>query len=233
MDLEEIDRTKWLRILKILGGQQLREKIDLISDEEIDYASCRSKLKEYFAEQRSINAVRHEFFNIKQRKDETTKQYIEKCKKIGKDCEFNNFDLKDALILNLCENTPHEKLRNEILVKELTLEQAIKYGTSMEMAIKESRIMTKNGHNEPVPEVQAVKKAGPYSRQAKLREASKECGRCGRPEPHTCRAIRAKCHICTKVGHFANKCRNKKVHRIQEEEESRYAESSEDDQEEY
>ena len=225
--LEEVESEKWLQILKILGGQQLREKIDTLCNSDDNFEQCKTKLNEYFHEKRSINAIRHEFFNSKQQEGESTRSYVERLRNIGKDCEFENFKLDDATIFNLCQYTPNEKLRNEILVKELTLEQAVRFGSSTEMAMKESaRMKGKHETSPKEPYIKAMKRSGPYSKRTKLKEKlqkkdnSNKCGRCGRYEPHDCRAKRSRCHKCDRMGHFANMCRSKTVHQVEETESS-------------
>ena len=221
MELEEIEEGKKLNVIKILGGQQLREKLATLTTESATYEECKTKLGEYFEDKRSINAIRHEFFNLRQRKNETTKEYAERCKQVGKECEFENFDLDDAIILNVCQYTPNEKLRNEILVKEMNYEQTVKYGTSLESARKEATRMRRciKEEEEEAYDIERIRRPGPYSKRSGQRKEEKdECGRCGRKQPHTCRALEAKCYKCQGKGHFAVKCKTKKVQQIQEEE---------------
>ena len=238
MDLEEIEEGKKLNVIKILGGQQLRQKLATLTTESATYQECKTKLGEYFEDKRSINAIRHEFFNLRQRKNETTKEYAERCKLVGKECEFENFDLEDAIILNVCQYTPNEKLRNEILVKEMNYEQTVKYGTSLESARKEATRMRRciKEEEEEAYDIERIRRPGPYSkRRGQRKEETNECGRCGRKQPHTCRALEATCYKCAGKGHFAVKCKTKKVKQLQEEEKSEEEteEDTEEDPDEY
>ena len=207
-----------IQISKVLGGQQRSEKITSLPGNGDNYEQIKMKLNDYFQEKRSINAIRHEFFSTKPRKGENTRCYAERCKEIAKECEFEQLGQEDAVLLNICKYTSLEKVRNEILVKELKLNEAVKYGTSLEMAMQESSKMRKVHESEEEREIQLVKKPSPYSRKAKMRQAQEECSRCGRAQPHTCRALTGTCYNCNKKGHFANKCRNKqrKVHRVED-----------------
>ena len=74
LKLEEIPQEKWLQILKILGGQQLREKIGTLSADGATYEDVKTALDDYFKDKRAINAVRYEFFNMNQRAQETTRE---------------------------------------------------------------------------------------------------------------------------------------------------------------
>ena len=165
MELEEIEEGKKLNVIKILGGQQLRQKLATLTTESATYEECKTKLGEYFEDKRSINAIRHEFFNLRQRKNEATKEYAERCKLVGKECEFENFDLEDAIILNVCQYTPNEKLRNEILVKEMNYEQTVKYGTSLESARKEATRMRRciKEEEEEAYDIERIRRPGPYT----------------------------------------------------------------------
>ena len=233
MEFEEIEETKKLQALKILGGKHLREKISTLTEANTTYEECKTKLAEHFEDKRSINAIRNEFFNVKQRKEETTKQYAERCKKIGKECEFENFKLEDAIILNICQYTPIEKLRSEILVKELNYNQTIKYGTSLETAAKESARMKKNNSQEEF-EIERIRKGGYSKPRVQKQTVKNTCSRCGRYQPHTCRALQATCYKCNNIGHFANMCKTRKVQQLeQEDSEESTEETSEESTEEY
>ena len=129
LEIEEVEQSKWIKILKILGGKELRQKIAAIEEEDLEYKEIKEKLQEQFQDKRSINAIRHEFFNTRPEKNESTRDYAERCKRMAKECEFEQFSKKDAVLLNICLYTKHDKIRNEILVKELTLEETVKYGT--------------------------------------------------------------------------------------------------------
>lgn len=162
---------------------------------------------------------------------------MERCKQVASECEFETFTVKDALLLNLCQYTPIGKLRNEILVKELKFEEAVKFGTTLEMASKESISQQREQPASMEADIQVLKKPGPYSKrykQLKQRSESttdhviKYCDRCGRQEPHQCRAIEAKCYKCDKKGHFASKCRSKQIRKLEEVRESSDEESTEE-----
>ena len=225
MLIEDVaDKEHKLAALKILGGKELRDKIATLTGESATYAECKEKLSEYYEEKRSINAIRHEFFNLKPKNNEATKQYAERCRQIGKECEFDRLSLDDAIILNICKYTPIEKLRSEILVKELNYNQAIKYGSSLETAERESLRMRQ--HQEEY-DIERINKRSNLRRAPEKQENKEECSRCGRSEPHTCRALQATCYKCSRRGHFANKCRSKRVHEIFKQEEDGAEETEE------
>lgn len=207
MKLEEIPAQQWLDIMKVLGGQQLREFMETSCKDLTSYEECKKTMSEAFEERRSINAIRAEFFSTTIAENEDTKAYVSRCRQIAKECEFESFRVEDALLLNLCKHTSHEKLRNEILMQDLKLEQAVKYGASIEMAGRESKKMKRkeDRHQEEERVNRIKKREEPAQRTTKYSDV--ECGRCGRKNPHTCKARDAECYKCHRKGHFAFKCR--------------------------
>lgn len=222
LQLEMVPRDHWKRIMMVLGGQELRDKITALNQNDADYEDCKGALTDYFKDKRSLNSLRHQFFSMRPKEEESTREWMERCQTVGKECEFDTFTLKDAMTLNLCQYTTIGKLRNEILVKELKYDDAVSYAQTLELAAKESKILESKceERDHPPEEVLVMKRPGPYSARAKRAERLRdggECGRCGLPEPHECRALRAECHHCHRRGHFARKCRTKNVQRVEEE----------------
>ena len=254
LELEEIPVGKWLRILKILGGQQLREKMESLCTDGMNYEEQKEKLKDYFEDKRAINAIRYDFFNTVQGKQEPTRKYVERCKDIGKEAEFDKFNLDNAILYNLCQYTPHDRVRNEILMKELTLDEALKYSTSIEMTKREAKIMKKESA-EQEEDINAIKrKPGKYSKISRLKERdtreqknrtqlqenwhgernTHKCVKCGRSHGYNdCPAANTRCHGCGRRGHFKKQCFSRrkinKIHETSSSESNSFSEISEQD----
>ena len=95
-------------------------------------------------------------------KGENKRCYAERCKEIAKEYKCEQLGQEDAVFLNRCKYSSLEKVRNEILVKELELNEAVKYGTSLEMAMQDSSKMRKTYRSEEERDIQEVKKPWPY-----------------------------------------------------------------------
>ena len=172
---------------------------------------------------------------------------------ISEKAEFDKFYLNDAILYNICQFTHHDRIRNEILMKELSLDDAQKYGTSIEMAQREGMKMKRNEVKRQDDEINAVKrKPGEYSKTNRLRQRNERaaeknwetrknwdmsCSRCGRPHSRdqaTCRARKQRCHKCGLIGHFAVKCRNtRKVNAVNDQPLAEEEESESSEPEEY
>ena len=141
-ELENIPKTKWALILGTLAGRAFRDKQSTLECDPKDYTSVITAWDAYYKTQRSINATRHAFFNTRPQPEESTRRWMERCQDVGVDCEFDAFSLKDALLLNMVQYTPIQKLRNEILVKDMKFDEALKYAATLEMAETESKRIT-------------------------------------------------------------------------------------------
>ena len=52
LELEDVDNRKWLQIMKVLGGQQLREKITSLSCNGDNYEQIKMKLNELLSREK-------------------------------------------------------------------------------------------------------------------------------------------------------------------------------------
>ena len=203
------------KLLRILGGKGLREKMDMISNNEETCEETIAKLNEYFQEKRNLNSLRSELFATKPKEGETTKCWMERCRIIADQCELDKFSVKEALLLVMCQHTPLKKLQKEILVKDMKFDSAVTYASSLERAAKEQEAMVEN-RNTNLNKLTNK----PKCKKSNTTSDNNSCSRCGRMNPHQCRAIKAKCFNCQRVGHFAMMCRSKIAQQLETEQES-------------
>lgn len=218
--LEQVPEKDWLKLLLVLGGEELRDKIEKIEIQTENYNDYKKELNEYFTEKKSLNVLRHKLLNTEPENGESTRAWMERCTEIANDCEFETFTKKDALLLNLCQYTKLPKLRNEILIKDLKYDEAIKFAQTLEMAEKDAKELAPKTENDY--DINAIKRPGPYSNKFRKQTTvttenkTRLCGRCGKYEPHDCAARDQICYKCNKKGHFARKCRSKNINITEE-----------------
>ena len=70
----------WCKVMKVLGGKSLRQKISQLDCDREKYEEVKNKLKEEFSEKRNLNSLRQELFSMKQNENETTRKWMERCK---------------------------------------------------------------------------------------------------------------------------------------------------------
>ena len=179
----------------------------------VAYAAITSKLNEYFKEKRNINSLRNELFSMKPTENETTRQWMERCKVIAEQCELDSFSTKEAMLLVMCQYTPIKKLRKEIMIKDLGYDQALTYAVTLERSAKEDELMTSQYQTT----VNKVKKSTYNWKKLTEDKADGNCTRCGRKQPHDCRALNVKCHKCERKGHFAAMCRTAAAKQVEQE----------------
>ena len=84
LEVEEAPEQSKNKLLKILEGQTLWEKIAMLEwEENYTYAAITSKPNEYLKKKRSINSLRNELFRMKPAENESTRQWMERCKVIN------------------------------------------------------------------------------------------------------------------------------------------------------
>ncbi|CAB4025889.1 PREDICTED: uncharacterized protein K02A2.6-like, partial [Paramuricea clavata] len=115
--------------------------------------------------------------------EETHDHWITRLRTKGKDCEFENMTLDEAIKLVVTLHIPSDKLQRDIIAKDMDLKTLIDSARALELAQREVTFMKQN-ILEPVESTQ-------------------------RPHKGRCKARGATCNKCKKKGHFAVVCQSK------------------------
>lgn len=179
------------------------------------YADLVKLLKNHYNPKPLTISERFKFNKRNQKEGETVSDYVVILKELSTYCDFGTFlndALRDRLVCGLRSETIQKKLLAE---EDLTFDQAIKIGTAMEMAEKDTvsfggvTATAVNKVKSSPRRAQAKKYADVKSEKTEQKKS--ECYRCGgNHRPDSCTHKKSKCFNCGKFGHIASKCRNKK-----------------------
>ncbi|XP_054736166.1 uncharacterized protein LOC129243060 [Anastrepha obliqua] len=199
-----------------LGGTQLQEVVYNIPDalveakEGVDpYEVLVGKLTQHFSPKRNSTFERHLFRSLKPVEGETLNKFILKLRGQAAKCQFGKTE-KEVIETNIKDKlidawAPID-LKKRLLEKEHDLTQVIEMCQIHESIKSQTTTMG----SDVVP-LNVNKIAN------KTNFDTAECDRCGR-KGHTrnnfnCPAKNAKCNKCMLQGHFAVKCKTKRVKR--------------------
>lgn len=76
----------------------------------------RTAMTEYIKGKKIFPGLIHLLLNMKPTEVEATHPWMELCKEVGEPCQFDQFSLKDALLLNLSQHTQLKKLRGPLFL---------------------------------------------------------------------------------------------------------------------
>lgn len=177
---------------------------------------------------------------------ESTKEFCTRLSQDAADCEWEKMTNQDAIKITVCLRNKIDKLRDEILVNDISYDNMITKATSLEQAQAEKEfIRNTTASEEPITEegINRVYKvdSGQYSRQRQRQQtmlAGKPasthktdiCGRCNRRLPYMQGDWPAKgkrCDHCGILGHFRVCCR-KREQKVQKESTSSMVQTVED-----
>ena len=132
-------------------------------------------------------------------------------RKLSTYCEFGthlNDALRDRFVCGLRSGSVQKKLLTETT---LTLESAIKTAKTAEQVGAKSRQLQSSGSAAgQLEETPAT--VGKLSMSQRREGGTYSCYRCGKPDHQSdkCKFKSARCHNCSKVGHIASVCRQKR-----------------------
>ena len=240
---QEVAERKKKAALLALGGQQLRELYNTLEDNGNTYTAAKNVITNHFKGTKNLTAERYKFFCMRPlSSQETHNQWATRLKTKGKDCEFENMNLKEAIKLVMTLHTPLPKLQTAIIRDDMSYDQMMKLAQSIELANREVSFM-KSSSIEPgttssqTPEdidlnAIDINKLAKFAEQKGMRltmrrqqqgirkhtrtvEQCRYCGESPHNKNNTCKARGATCDSCGKKNHFAKVCESsKKIHKL-------------------
>ena len=227
--------------LLTVGGPALRELFSTLTVADDKYESAKSALNTHFSPKKNLTAERYKFFCTKPTStDEAHDHWITRLRSKGKDCEFENMNLDEAIKLVVTLHTPSEKLQREIIARDMDLASLIECARAIELTQREVTFIKQNTMEPSIHKIDTQQtgtapvqlSATKYDTQ-RSKSTVQVCRYCGRQTPHRgkCKAKGATCNRCQKKGHFAVVCQSKPYKQVKRVEESE--EEEEPEQERY
>lgn len=196
------------------------------NDERNDFAAVVGKFDEYFFPRRNIIHERVCFHQRVQRPGEKAECFIRALYDLSEHCEFGatrEENIRDRIVVGIRDKELSRKLQ---LTADLTL--AVTIQTVRQSEEVAAQVSLQGDTVGSVQEVQFQRKNTnwkPQQRQGKSKDTKwggneRKCGRCGKKQHNKereCPAVKATCHNCHKMGHWARVCRNSRsVHEVTE-----------------
>jgi len=97
-------------------------------EEETDFVSNSLNLDNT----KMVHVQRWNFFNTVSHSQESTSNYVNRLVNVAGDCDFENFSIKGAIMQNLLAHSGLPDLRQEILVKDIDIDEALIWAKEME-----------------------------------------------------------------------------------------------------
>ncbi|XP_071954180.1 uncharacterized protein [Antedon mediterranea] len=188
------------------------------NDDVNSYDATVAKLRAHFNPRLNVVAERYKFRQRRQLQDETSDEYVRELRQLSISCNFGV--IADEMIRDqLVEKTNSSRIRERLLLEpELTLNTAIEIARQCEHAAKECQIIGKAELSVPVEQIRKSNYK-PKQQPAKYK-SSEYCFCCGskshKANDVKCKAKKAKCNKCCKIGHFASVCRSVEIENIDE-----------------
>ena len=222
-----IAETKGYRcaVLKTIVGEPAMEKYDGFKFDseaaENDIDVVLKKFEEFCVGSTHEAFESYKFHIRNQEQSETIDAYVAELRKLARGCNFGEQEdrmIRDRILVG-CKS---EEVRKKLLEDStLTLKKAIEIARSQEA----SHLQLKEISKDSTASVDRVKggkprptgtnrflKGNKYNKSFDKSKDNENCTRCGRDKhkkPEDCRALKAKCDSCGKIGHFKNFCFSK------------------------
>ena len=131
--------------LLTVGGQPLREIFSTLTVAGDTYKDAKEALTAHFSPKKNLTAERYRFFCTKPTSpEETHDHWITRLRTKGKDCEFDNMTLDEAIKLVVTLHTPSDKLQRDIIAKDMDLKTVIESARALELTQREVSFMKQN-----------------------------------------------------------------------------------------
>ena len=203
-------KSKKKAALLMVGGQALREIFATLTVADDTYKAAKDALTAHFSPKKNLTSDRYRFFCTKPTSpEESHDHWITRLRTKGKDCEFENMNLDEAIKLVV---TPSEKLQREIIAKDMDLKIVIDSARALELRQREVRFMKNTLMYQAALEINSVSEqqfeskdrtTAPFRKDIKEQPARNKstvevCRYCGQQTPHRrkCKARGATCNKC-------------------------------------
>lgn len=210
-DIEDNVDNRGKRKAFLLGSlsasvySQLRDVCSPALPNTKTYAEIVTLLKSRYEKKKIVVAERYLFHLASQKEGETVLDYACRLQKLASSCNFGQF-LNDALRDRLICGIKEGSIRETLLSKEHTWNEALELAQAGELAILHNRKM----YDAPSSSqsVHRMKSKGKSSKVTQQQKPSvRKCFRCeGSHSPDECYHKTAECRYCHFVGHIERAC---------------------------
>ncbi|CAB3254965.1 unnamed protein product [Arctia plantaginis] len=211
------EKKKIALFITLIGSESYETLKNLVSPEvpsSLSYTKLVEVLKGHYIEKKSAIAARYEFYQYKQKENQSINDFVVQIKRLAANCQFKTF-LKEALRDRFVSGLRNDILKSKLLSEpdDLSFEKGIQMALAFESAERDTKYIQPDGniHLVKKPQYRQGSKAQvPHLEQNLKLEGKLECRRCGGAHLTTrCFKKEWICFVCKKPGHLANKCRFK------------------------
>lgn len=201
------DAEKVTFLLLWLGqeGIKVYNSWDLTDQEKAKPEVVFEKFKKHFEPKSNFRINRYHLHNYRQQSNESTDDFIARCKIQARKCKYTDAALHEKLIEQLILGTRHKKIQESLLKKDetLTLDTALDIARTYEATQMQLEELTNTGNVN----VNYVRK---HKSQSGTNVKYPQCGKCGlNHKEGDCPAKGTKCSNCGKLNHWKRVCRSK------------------------
>lgn len=240
-------RTKTALLLNAIGDRAIKlyngfnfEK----PEHRFEFEKVIEKFEEHFNPEKNEIYERYKFFTRNQNEGESYEDYSVALRDLSSTCNFDFLTdslIRDRLVCGISDKTVKDRL---LRTKDLTLAKAIDIcRTSQETQTQLEKICSSNSTSNNIDNLNDVdynihkinKKpktadnAGKNTKEDRYTNYTRECQRCGYIHPvKRCLAFGKRCVRCNGYNHFANKCKNRFVHNVENNNDERRCEHTEE-----
>ncbi|XP_045446883.1 uncharacterized protein K02A2.6-like [Melitaea cinxia] len=209
-----------------------------------EFEKVIEKFEEHFNPERNEIYERYKFFTRNQNEGESYEDYSVALRDLSSTCNFDFLTdslIRDRLVCGISEKTVKDRL---LRTKDLTLAKAIDIcRTSQETQRQLEKICSSTSTSNNIDNlndvdynIQKINKkpntadnAGKNTKEDRYTNYTRECQRCGYIHPvKRCLAFGKRCVRCNGYNHFANKCKNRFVHNVEDNNDERRCENMEE-----
>ncbi|XP_045459304.1 uncharacterized protein K02A2.6-like [Melitaea cinxia] len=240
-------KTKTALLLNAIGDRAIKlyngfnfEK----PEHRFEFEKVIEKFEEHFNPERNEIYERYKFFTRNQNEGESYEDYSVALRDLSSTCNFDFLTdslIRDRLVCGISDKTVKDRL---LRTKDLTLAKAIDIcRTSQETQRQLEKICSSTSTSNNIDNlndvdynIQKINKkpntadnAGKNTKKDRYTNYTHECQRCGYIHPvKRCLAFGKRCVRCNGYNHFANKCKNRFVHNVEDNNDERRCENMEE-----